>query len=212
MLSDIGFNPRGQRWALLHPPPPINKQLFSCLFLSSFTLLAKCRRGKKNKKLIAYLFEAKGRTAAFATQFSATALLSHLLLLFLLLLQCIRGRWITVHLVCCSSWYASPLSNQIKPTCDQPMDNTNMQTVYIWEDLPFPSLPELVLKPLTVPRFRALGVMRRICGSGMAVAFNSTIKASDVVVELNPLSLTPGSLLLTQTFVSFWQVITLSCW
>lgn len=169
-------------------------------------------RGKKNKKLIAYLFKAKGRTAAFATQFSATALLSHLLLLFLLLLQCIRGRWITVHLVCCSSWYASPLSNLIKPTCDQPMDNTNMQTVYIWEDLPFPSLPELVLKPLTVPRFRALGVMRRICGSGMAVAFYSTIKASDVVVQLNPLSLTPGSLLLTQTFVSFWQVITLSCW
>lgn len=184
------------------------------LFLSFFyhlLLFLQNAGGKKNKtKLIAYFFEAKGGTAAFATQFSATALLSHLLLLFLL--QCIRGRWITVHLVCCSSWYASPLSNQIKPTCDQPMDNTNMQTVYIWEDLPFPSLPELVLKPLTVPRFRALGVMRRICGSGMAVAFNSTIKASDVVVQLNPLSLTPGSLLLTQTFVSFWQVITLSCW
>lgn len=212
MLSDIGFNPRGQRWALLHPPPPINKQLFSCLFYHLLLFLQNAGGEKKNKKLIACFFEAKGRTAAFATQFSATALLPHLLLLFLLLLQCIRGRWITVHLVCCSSWYASPLSNQIKPTCDQPMDNTNMQTVYIWEDLPFPSLPELVLKPLTVPRFRALGVMRRICGSGMAVAFNSTIKASDVVVQLNPLSLTPGSLLLTQTFVSFWQVITLSCW
>lgn len=187
------------------------------LFLSFFyhlLLFLQNAGGKKQTKNWSHIFSRlKGGTAAFAIQFSATALLSHLLLLFLLfLLQCIRGRWITVHLVCCSSWYASPLSNQIKPTCDQPMDNTNMQTVYIWEDLPFPSLPELVLKPLTVPRFRALGVMRRICGSGMAVAFNSTIKASDVVVQLNPLSLTPGSLLLTQTFVSFWQVITLSCW
>lgn len=76
-----------------------------------------------------------------------------------------------------------------------------MQTVYIWEDLPFLSLPEPVLKPLAVPRFGALGLMRRISGSG--TAFNSTIKASDVVVLLNPPPLTPGSLLLTQTFVSF---------
>lgn len=76
-----------------------------------------------------------------------------------------------------------------------------MQTVYIWEDLPLLSLPEPVLKPLTVPRFGALGLMGRISGSGMA--FNSTIKASDVVVPLNPPPLTPGSLLLTQAFVSF---------
>lgn len=72
----------------------------------------------------------------------------------------------------------------MKPTCDQPLDNPNMQTVYICGGLAFLSFPELVLNPLTAPGFGALGLMRRICSSGMA--FNSTIKASDAVVPLNP--------------------------
>lgn len=188
-------------------PRHINKQIhaFPCLFF----FVAKCKKIEEEKMtLIPYLpSDAKGGTAAFASHFSPTALLPHLLLL-----QHMRGRWITVQLVCCSSRYASPLSNQMKPTCDQPADNTNMQTVYTLEDLPFPSLPEPVLKPLTVPRFGALGLMRRICGSG--TAFNSPIKASDVVVPLNPhpLPSNPWDSFTHRDICLFLTSHTASCW
>lgn len=56
MLSDIGFNPRGQRWALLHPPPPINKQLFSCLFFIIFYSSCKMQEGKNKTKNWSHVF------------------------------------------------------------------------------------------------------------------------------------------------------------
>lgn len=80
----------------------------------------------------------------------------------------------TVQLVGCPLWYASPLFNQMKPTCDQKLDNGNMQTVYVWKRFAFSLSPAVCAKSL----------MRRICSWGKA--FNSTIKASDAVVQLNP--------------------------
>lgn len=75
-------------------------------------------------------------------------------------------------------WYASLVSNQIKPTCDQPKDKTNIQTVYIWEDLPSIS-PWTGFKP---PHRASL--MKERCISGEA--FNSEMKASDVAHPQNP--------------------------
>lgn len=76
-----------------------------------------------------------------------------------------------------------------------------MQTVYIWEDLPFLSIPELVLKPLTVPWFGALQFDEE--NLQLRDGFQLTDKGFRCCGTTKPPPLTPGSLLVTQTFVSF---------
>lgn len=151
LISDPHTSPWRPALNITNPPPtlhtePTNKQFLQC---SSLVFVQNANKTEKdrNNNTDSISFKAKGRTAACATHFSLTTLLPHLLLL-LLLLQHMRARWITVQSVGCSSWYASPLYNKLKPTCDQPLDNATMQTVYIWEDLPFLSIPEP--KPLAV--------------------------------------------------------------
>lgn len=146
--------------------------------------------------------EGKGRAATHVPLFSQT----HAPLpAFPLHHQQMRAGWITEECLSCSPWYASLLSNQIQPTCDQTLDETSSQTVYIGQILTFPSVPKLVLNPPTPSLFheeRRRGSKR---GGFQLVHEGFGCCAKPPPPTPNPP--TPGSLSVTQTFVSFWQVL-----